>query len=390
MKQNIKHISVFMIILLLIGISTSMTCSAAVNGLGITTMEVTPQPAEPGNDVTLKIRVSNQGVESIEDFSLKIDVQYPFYLKSESKNFENKRILNVGSSVDNTYYLTVDPNATSGIYPVKFDVHVNNVILNPSDNNVYIQIIGKPDLTVKADTIGEISPGDTFPLQLSVSNIGTGMANNIKISSESENILMLGSNVELINRIMPAETSQVKFDLIVRNDLKPDAYQFPVKLQYIDEMGDNYTLTYNVGLDILNSAELGIQSIKITPTQVTSLDLVHIVGIIENTGNGDAKQVIVNLVTEEGEYRSFIGQLKTDDDAPFYFDIKPGSAGEKNFNLSISYTDDFGSHEIEQTIPLQVSRPKTNVLMAIALIVIIALPVAYFIIRKRRNENGQK
>ncbi len=390
MRLNIQNISVFMIILLLIGISTSMTCSAAVNGVEINTMEVTPQPAEPGNDVTLKIRVTNQGVESIEDFSLKIDVTYPFYLKSESKNFENKRILNIGSSVDNTYYLTIDPNATSGIYPVKFDVHVNDVILNPSDNNVYIQIIGKPDLTVKADAIDKISPGDTFPLQLSVSNIGTGMANNIKISSESESILMLGSNVELINRIMPAETSQVKFDLIIRNDLEPDAYQFPVKLKYIDEMGTNYTLTYNIGLNILNNAEVGIQSIKITPTQVTPLDEVHIVGIIENTGNGDAKQVVVDLITEDGEHKSFIGQLKTDDDAPFYFDIKPGSAGKKNFNLTISYTDDFGSHEVEQTIPLQVSRPKTNVALAIALIIIIALPVAYFIIRKRRNENGQK
>jgi hypothetical protein len=365
-----------------------MVCSAGVNGIGITSMEITPQPAEPGNDLTLKIRVINEGVESIEDFSLKIDVKYPFYLKSESKNFENKRTLNIGSSVDNTYYLAIDPNAVSGTYPVEFDVYINDVILNPSDNNVYIQIIGKPDLTIKADTIDRIAPGDTFPLQLSVNNIGTGKAKNIKVSSESESILMRGSNIELISKIMPAETSQIECNFIVKNDLEPDAYKFPVKLEYIDEQGTSYALTYDIGLNVLNRAEVGIQNIKITPTPITPLDKVHIAGIVENTGNGDAKQVVVQLMTEEGDYKSFIGQLKTDDDAPFYLDIDPGSAGQKNFNLTIAYIDDFGSHNVNQTIPVQVTRPKSNVLLAIFVILVIA-GSAYMILKKRQDGNGQ-
>ncbi|MDW7732903.1 MAG: S-layer protein, partial [Methanolobus sp.] len=170
MKQSIHKANIFLIIILLI-ISTPVVCSAGINGIGINAMEITPQPAEPGSDVTLKIRVTNEGVEKIEDFSLKIDVKYPFYLKSESKNFENKRTLSVGSSVDNIYYLTVAPDAISGIYPVEFDLYVNDVILNPSDNNIYVQIIGKPDLTIKADTIDNIAPGDTFLLKISVNNI---------------------------------------------------------------------------------------------------------------------------------------------------------------------------------------------------------------------------
>ena len=390
MKQNLQHIGLFMGILLLFVISTSMVCSAGVNGIGITTIEITPQPAEPGNDVTLKIRVINEGMRSIEYFSVKIDVTYPFYLKSESKNFENKRTLSVGSSIDNTYYLTVDSNASSGIYPIKFDIYVDDVILNPSDNNVYVQIIGKPDLTIKTDAIDKISPGYTFPLQLSVKNIGTGIAKNIKISSESESVLMLGSNIELINKIMPAETSQAKCNFIVKNDLDPDAYQFPVKLEYIDEQGNNYTLIYNIGINVLNRAEIGIQSIKITPTQITPLDEVHIAGIIENTGNGDARQVFVQLATEEGNYKSFVGQLKSDDDAPFYFDLNPGSAGKKNFNLTISYSDDFDSHKVHQTIPLEVNRPKSNLILALALIAIIAGPVIYLVLKKRQVKNGQK
>lgn len=389
MKKNIRNIIIFMLILSLI-ISTSIVSSAKTNGVGINAMEITPQPAEPGNDVTLKIRVTNEGVQKIEDFSVKINVTYPFRLKSESNNFENKRTLSVGSYVDNIYYLTVDPDAISGIYPVEFDIYVNDVILNPSDNNIYIQVVGKPDLTIKADTIDNIAPGDTFPLKISVNNIGTGLAKNVKVISGSESILILGSNIGLIEQIMPAETSQIESSFIAKNDLNPDAHQFPITLKYIDELGANHTSTYNIGINILNRADIGIQSIKVNPTQITSLDEVHITGIIENTGNGAAEQVVVELKNEDESYKSFIGQLGNDDDSPFYFDIDPGSAGKKDLNITIHYNDDFGSHKIQQSIPMEVERPKTNIILVIALLIVIAIPVAYLVYKRRRSENGEQ
>lgn len=389
MKINTRNIIVFMLILSLI-IGTSIVSSAKISGIGINAMEVTPQPAEPGNDVTLKIRVTNEGVQKIEDFSVKINVTYPFHLKSESKNFENKRTLSVGSYVDNIYYLTVDADAISGLYPVEFDIYVNDVILNPSDNNIYIQVVGKPDLTIKADAIDNIAPGDTFPLKISVNNIGTGLAKNVKVISESESILILGSNIALIEKIMPAETSQIESSFIAKNDMNPDAHQFPITLKYIDELGANHTSTYNIGINILNRADIGIQSIKVNPTQVTSLDEVHITGIIENTGNGAAEQVVVELKNEDTSYKSFIGQLRNDDDSPFYFDIDPGSAGKKDLNITIYYNDDFGSHNIQQSIPMEVERPKTNIILVIALLIVIAIPVAYLVYKRRRSENGEQ
>lgn len=389
MKINTRNITVFMLILSLI-IGTSIVSSAKISGIGINAMEVTPLPAEPGNDVTLKIRVTNEGVQKIEDFSVKINVTYPFHLKSESKNFENKRTLSVGSYVDNIYYLTVDADAISGLYPVEFDIYVNDVILNPSDNNIYIQVVGKPDLTIKADAIDNIAPGDTFPLKISVNNIGTGLAKNVKVISESESILILGSNIALIEKIMPAETSQIESSFIAKNDMHPDAHQFPITLKYIDELGANHTSTYNIGINILNRADIGIQSIKVNPTQVTSLDEVHITGIIENTGNGAAEQVVVELKNEDTSYKSFIGQLRNDDDSPFYFDIDPGSAGKKDLNITIYYNDDFGSHNIQQSIPMEVERPKTNIILVIALLIVIAIPVAYLVYKRRRSENGEQ
>ncbi len=384
MKENTHARNILFIIILLI-INTPIVCSAGINGIGIDAMEVTPQPAEPGGDIVLKVRIANEGLEQIEDISVKIDAKHPFYVKSESMNFKNKRTLSVGSYIDNIYYLTVDPNAISGIYPVEFDIHVNDVILNPSDNNIYVQVVGKPDLTINAEAIDNVAPGDVFPLKVSVKNIGTGMAKNVKVISGSESILTLGSNIELIDQIMPAETSQIESRFIAKNDLYPDAHQFPITLKYIDEIGKNYSLTYNVGINILNRADIGIQSIKVSPTQITSLDEVHIAGIVENTGNGDANKVIVELETEDRSYKSFIGQLRSDDDSPFYFYIDPGSIGKKDLDLTVYYTDDFGSYEIQQSIPMEVDRPKTNIILVIVLLIAIFIPVAYMTYKKRRG-----
>ncbi|WP_367343906.1 COG1361 S-layer family protein [Methanomethylovorans sp.] len=369
---------------------TPIISSAKINGIGITVIEISPQPAEPGGDITLKVRVTNEGVEKIEDFSVKMDVQYPFYLKSESKNLENKRTLSVGSSIDNVYYMTIDPDAISGIYPVEFDIYVNDVIFDSSYNNVFVQVVGRPDLAIKANAIDNIAPGDAFPLKLSVYNIGTGMAKNVKIVSESESIFVLGSNVELIEKIMPAETALIESGFIAKNELKPDAHQFPITLKYIDELGANYTSTYNIGINILNRADIGIQSIKLSPTQITSLDKVHITGIIENTGNGAAEKVVVELENGDKSYKSFIGQLRSEDDSPFYFDIDPGTAGKKDLNITINYIDDFGPHKIQQSIPMEVERSKTNVILLIALLVIMTIPVAYHVYKRRRSENGEQ
>jgi hypothetical protein len=385
----LKCIIILSIILVLT--ATPLASSSSVNGIVVTTLETTPQLVEPGNDVTVKVRIINEGVQTIDDFAVKLDVNYPFHLKSESNNFNQKRTLGVGSSIDNTYYLIVDPDAKSGIYQLEFDIHVDDVILKPSNNNVYIKVVGKPDLILKTNINSTLSPGDTFPLQIEVQNVGTGIAKNIKIIPRSDEILMLGSNLEVIKNVQPGDNSSIERNFIVKDSLDPDAYKFPIDLEYLDEQGNNYLDSYYVGINVLNKAEIGIQNIKIEPSQITPLDEIHIEGMVENTGEGDAKNVIVELISEDESHKSFIGQLKSDDDAPFYFDMSPESAGSKKFNISITYNDDFGPHEIDNTIEIEVNRPKTNIALVLGLFALIAAFIVYYFgyMKKKEPENEQ-
>jgi len=379
--------SVLLIIISLINISGVLASIYDSDSpyLRVVAEEISPEPVEPGQDVTVKIRLINEGGESGEDVSLKLNAGYPFFIKTESNNFENKRTLCVGCSIDNTYYLVVDANAKSGLYPLDFEIYEGDVIYKPSDT-INIKVVGKPDIILETKTIeSNVSSGDKFIINFDAKNIGTGIARNIKITPQSDNILMLGSNINLINEINPNKTVSFNSEFIVKESLEPDTYKFPIKLEYVDEQGASYETSFDIGINVLDRADISFQSIKITPTVPTIADDVHMEGIIENTGKGDANKVTVELISQNGKvYKAFIGQLKADDDSPFYFDVKPESIGMQTATLRVSYYDDFGFHTYDTSIDKEVQKPTSKIITIIIIILIVLAGIGYFYYKKKK------
>lgn len=391
MNINNKLSTLFIVFILLATMSSYLVSATAYNTdspyLKLLLEEVTPEPVEPGQDVTVKIRIINEGGESGEDVSVKLNYDYPFYLKTTSDDPEKTKDLCVGCSMDNTYYLMVDANAKSGLYPLTFEIYESNVIIKPSET-IDIKIVGKPDLILETkDIANNVSSGEKFNLKINVKNIGTGIARNIKLIPESENILMLGSNINIIREIPPENTETITSEFTIKNSLSPDTYKFPMKLQYVDEQGNNYESSFDIGINVLEKADLSFQSIKITPTNPTLADQVHMEGIIENTGTGAAEKVTVELITQEGKiYKAFIGQLKADDDAPFYFDVKPEKIGLQEATLKISYNDDFGAQTYQTTLEKEVGKPTNKILTIVIVLIIIIGIITYFYLKKRKNK----
>ena len=372
------------VILVVISLVSITFVSASTSPyLRVIAEEVSPEPVEPGQDVIVKIRLINEGGEVANGASLKLNAEYPFFVKTESNNFENKKTLCVGCSIDNTYYLIVDANAKSGLYPIDFKIYYDDMIVKPSDT-INIKVVGKPDIVLETKNIDvNISSGDKFVVNFYAQNIGTGIARNIKVTPQSDKVLMIGSNINLINEISPEKTVSFSAEFIVKESLVPDTYKFPIKLEYVDEQGNNYENLIEVGINVLNRAEISFQSIKITPTMPTLADEVHMEGIIENTGKGDANKATVELIIEEKVYKAFIGQLKADDDAPFYFDTKPESIGMQNATLKVSYYDDFGFHTYETTISKEVRKPTNNLIIVILIIAVIT-GIAYLHFKRKK------
>ena len=107
MKSNYQIIFSILLLIAISLISITIVSASAYNTnspyLRVVAEEVSPEPVQPGQDVTVKIRLTNDGGETAEDVSLKLNANYPFFIKTESNNFENKRTLCVGCSIDNTF-----------------------------------------------------------------------------------------------------------------------------------------------------------------------------------------------------------------------------------------------------------------------------------------------
>lgn len=345
--------------------------------------EVTPEPVEPGQDVTVKIRILNKGGEAAKNVSVKLHADNPFYLKTTSEDPTQVNDLCIGCSMDNTYYLTVDADAKSGLYPLTFDIIEEDFTKNPL-KTVDIKVVGKPQVILQTESVeGSVSPGDTFRINFTLDNIGTGIARNIRISPDSERIMMLGSNIRVINEIQPGKKVSFTSEFTTKEELKPETYTFPVDLQYSDEQSASYADTFQLGTRVLDKADIGIQSIKITPSMPSTSDQVHLEGIIENTGGGEANDVTVELIKENKRNKAFLGQLKADDDAPFYFDMKPEESGINKVRLKISYRDDFGSHEFERTLEQEVLEPKNNLFYVLAVLFVVAVGLGYYFYRRK-------
>ena len=357
--------------------------------LQVVAEEVSPEPVEPGQDLTVKIRLINEGGETAEDVSLKLIANYPFFVKTESNNFEDKQSLCVDCSIENTYYLFVDANAKSGLYPLEFEIYRDGLVITPEDT-INIKVVGKPDIILESRSLEKnISSGDKFTLNFDARNIGTGIARNIKITPQSDNILMLGSNINIISEINPEKTISFSSEFIIKDSLTPDTYKFPIQIEYVDEQGNTYKTSFDIGVNVLNRADIGFQSIKVTPTTPTLVDEIHMEGIIENIGTGEANKVTVELITAEGKtYKAFIGQLKADDDSPFYFDTKPESVGMQTATLKVSYYDDFGFHSYETTIDKEVGRPTNNLITVIIVALVVLGGIAYFYFKKKKAKKN--
>ncbi len=404
MKKGIKHMhtnikaeaikpalfSFILAIIFLAGISAvaAGTYNSDSADLKVIAEEISPEPVEPGQDVTVKIRLTNTGGDDAENVSLKLNSGFPFFVKTESNSFENKRSLCVGCSIENTYYLVVDANAKSGLYALDFDIYEGDLVVKPSET-INIKVVGKPDIVLEANAPkANVSSGDSFELSFNAKNIGTGIARNIKVIPESSNILMLGSNVNLVDEIGPGKSAMFSQKFIIKESLEPDTYKFPVKIKYLDEQGNSYESEFEIGINVLERAEIDIQSLKITPKFPTIVDDAHIEGIIENTGTGDAENVIVKLIAPNNKsFKAFIGQLEAGDDAPFYFDAKPETAGVQTAILQISYNDDFGKHMLETTISKEISRPTNSLFKALAAIAIISIGIFYYFFKKKKAKS---
>ncbi|MEK6888075.1 MAG: hypothetical protein AABX14_03965, partial [Candidatus Aenigmatarchaeota archaeon] len=172
-----------LLVVLLLGM---MLILPAVNAEAVKVVinDVTPQPVEPGNDLTLRVTYSNVDKDFIRNVSSFIDLRYPFSLKTSTESYENGLELCAYCSRTNTFFIHVDSATKSGTYPIFIRTRELD---SESVRTINVIVQGKPNLVLSSDRVLNATPATLFNLVVNVMNIGTGIAGQIKVASKSSN-----------------------------------------------------------------------------------------------------------------------------------------------------------------------------------------------------------
>ncbi len=359
--------------------------------LDIVMDQISPQPVEPGQDLSLSIRVQNECCDT-ENVRIEILPDSPIKLKNEHDRIIYKgKIVKYGTVVE-TYLLHIDPDAASGTYGIEFrERGLSNEQQFEINKTFKVMVRGLPQLVVSNITINplRISPKDKFNIGFSVSNEGTGLAREVQVSAATSSLpfVSVDADTKVIKRLDPGDSIQLSYGFQVKDKTEISSYSIPIQLDYRDENGKNISSKSFAGIRVLGKAELAISDIKIEPQNPVEGDLVTVNMRIENSGTGEAKSVKVNLDAPfKGTRTAFLGKIKPDDDAPGVFTFYAEKGGDIPYSVNIEFEDDLGVRTVTEPLNLYVSNPNKN---GMVVPVIMTLPIIvggiYYLHRRKKQ-----
>ncbi|MFZ3058632.1 MAG: COG1361 S-layer family protein [Candidatus Methanoperedens sp.] len=355
--------------------------------------QLSPQPVEPGQDLTLSVRIENE-FSDIDNVILEILPDSPIKLKNENDRIiDEGRIIKYGA-VAETYLLHVDPLAASGSYDIEFRARwFSNDMFRETNKTFKVMVRGAPQLMISNITINpeRISPKDKFDITFSVSNDGTGTARDVQVSAVTSGLpfVPVDADTKNVKRLNPGESIQMSYAIQVKDKTEISSYSIPIRMDYKDENGENISSKSFAGVRVLGKAELAISYLKIEPQNPVKGDLVTVNMRIENSGTGEAKSVKVSLdVPFEGTRTAFLGKIKPDDDAPGVFTFYAEKSGDIPYSANIEFEDDLGVRTVTEPLNLYVRTPNKN---GMAAPVIVTLPIIaggiYYLHRRKKPDN---
>ena len=395
--------------LLIISILTAPVSAAVISGdthLQVEVAEITPNPARPGEDLTIKINVENTGDEPAEDVIIGIEELDPFIFKystsgvygsgtNTERNFYIKQIRQ-RSKVELNFHFSVSSGARSGVHQLEFTIKEGGE--TSFSRRIPIRVEGNPDLVLVGTEIfpanadnsssGALVPGEEFYLRTQVKNAGNGNAKNIRIMldlNSSSPMIPLQDNVFFIENLSAGSSGNLSFKLLLGNNARVQPYRIPLRITASNEAE---TLQINksqeIGVNVLNQAKINIASLKFDPEMPERGQRVSMILRLENVGEGEARFVKARLEGLEGSGSTdaFLGRLEKDDDAPAVFIFIPERSGEQNVTLFVEYEDDFGDHRLSEDLRFNVIRRGNNV-VPFVLVAILVLAAALFYLKKK-------
>ena len=372
------------IALLTLLMAFQMVSFASSGSITIELENITPNTIEPGNDVLLDFRVYNSG-DNYED-NIQMFLEYDrsvFELKSSNTNSKEMFDLCAECSRQDQYFFAINQNAKSGEYPIKVMVNRDNSFI---EETFYISVTGVPDIIFSVQSItSDITPNSEFNIVLEVKNVGSGTANNIKLSSKNDEFIKKDNSILFIEELQAGESQIISENILTSAELETITQLMEFEIEYKDELAKEYTSSQGVGIEIIDRAELSLVSAKKPSNGITAKEDFDLTLRIENIGEGEANNVRIKVLNEEitGDTEVFVGSIDEGEDIPSILTLKSSKSGERTLNLEIVYEDDLGSHTLQEKVLISVESKGNSFVLFLILLALAG--GGYYYYKKKNN-----
>ena len=387
-------------VLLAIGFSLIIFSAVPASADGVPTVTITdykvnPSVLMPGSLGTITITVKNTATSAsvsqksgqlttgdyatVTTTDINVNIENVHLegngIKVLTQDFSRVGELGPGQSIPITFSIET-PDQSGLYYPeVWIDTSGGTSTKYPIPVNVNTAVgIQKQAVLILGSTLtGSVNPGDDIPATLTLTNAGQILADDVtlKIANVSTDVAPKNTDTYQIGPLNAGEQKNVDIVLLSDKQANPGLIRIPVTINYTAIDGTPVTQATSIDLVLKGKAELGFVSVDTNPSRLVENTPYDLTIRIENTGTGDAKQVsaIVDLPVE-GTRQAFIGKIKPGNDAPAIFLLEGMKGGNYPYNLTISYTDDMGVHNLTRQMNIRVPPGDTSGNVILGLIVL--------------------
>ncbi len=213
----------------------------------------------------------------------------------------------------------------------------------------------------------EVSGGERASVAVSMSNVGNYDAKNIRVSliPESDTVTLRGDlNAKFFDALPVKGELDADFDLAIAPGATESAAVFTVQITYEDKYGGAYT---EEGKYTINITQPKIEIVDCEYSEVVNGgDGFTVTLTVRNSGTRDAKNVVVQYISEDDSIRytgiqdhQTIESLKKGESTAVTFDLRAlpsAMEGKHTFRFSCSYKDaaNSGTYENSMDYPLTV------------------------------------
>lgn len=381
----------------------------------ITDYTVTPAVLAPHGYGTIQVTLTNtaasaslresSGVSASGEFQTTKSTDIPAIIDSVhlmggeirviDGSYQHFGAIGPGQSVDVTF--SIQAPGKEGLYFPEVWVEINggkNVRYPiPVNVNTDQYVMQSPTLVISKQVPDSVNPGESFPVVLVIRNAGAIRASDVVLSTSTSTTSLgaKGPNTLTIDPLNGGENRTVTLEFITDRFVAVGLQKIRLGIDYKLPDGTQRHQDETIEVPIKGKAELGFVSVDTTPRRVTAGTPFDLTIRIENTGTGEAKQVTATIsLPMTGSRQSFIGKIKPNNDAPALFMLDGGSGGTYEYEVTINYTDDLGTHTVAFPMFLQVTpEDHTGTILIVLIIAILAGALAYrYWYLPKKNGNG--